>query len=161
MIVVVTELADHRAGAGTVAPMGRFQYAALLLGCVVVTLPLEFVFRARVYRRFGRLVRAMVAPVMLLWAIDSMAMVRGLWSYSRRFTVGLVIPHKLPIEEIGFFVIVPICAILTFEAAANVYSGKVVAPWDGRRRRGRAGDGGRGRNADAPAANAGHDTANR
>ena len=128
-------VADHRAVAGTVAPMGRFEYIALLVGCVVVTLPLEFVFRARVYRRLGRLLRAMVLPVLLFWVIDSMAMVRGLWSYSRRYTIGFVIPHKLPIEEIGFFVIVPICAILTFETAANVYSGKVLAPWNRARRR--------------------------
>ncbi len=117
--------------------MAHLQYFALLGGCLLLTLPLEFLFQARVYRRIGRLVRAMAAPLLIFWMIDSVALVRHLWTYSRRYTVGLVVPHKLPIEEIAFFVAIPICAILTFEAANAVYSGRVVAPWrrdKGRRR---------------------------
>ena len=109
--------------------MAHFQYFALLGGCLLLTLALEFVFEARVYRRIGRLSRAMAAPLAMLWAIDSLALVRHLWTYSRRYTVGLVVPHKLPIEEIAFFVAIPICAILTFEAASAVYHGRVVPPW--------------------------------
>ena len=109
--------------------MAHFQYFALLGGCLLLTLSLEFVFEARVYRRIGRLSRAMAAPLAMLWAIDSLALVRHLWTYSRRYTVGLVVPHKLPIEEIAFFVAIPICAILTFEAANAVYHGRVVPPW--------------------------------
>ena len=115
--------------------MGRLEYAALLTACLLVTLPLEFIFDARVYRRIGRLGRALALPLLAFWAVDSLALVRGLWAYSRRFTIGWIVPHKLPIEEIAFFVVVPLCAILTFETATSVYDGRVVAPWTQRRRR--------------------------
>lgn len=95
----------------------------------MLTLPLEFVFEARVYRRVGRLARALAAPLVALWALDSLALVRHLWTYSRRYTVGVILPHKLPIEEIAFFVVIPLCAILTFEAANAVHDGRVLPPW--------------------------------
>ena len=42
--------------------MNRYQYLALMVACVVVTLPLEFVLGARVYRRLGRAVAALAWP---------------------------------------------------------------------------------------------------
>ena len=109
--------------------MAHLQYLGLLVACMLATLPLEFAFQARVYRRIGRFARAMALPVLVFWAVDSFALVRHLWTYSRRYTLGMVVPHKLPIEELAFFVVIPLCAILTFEAANAVYSGRVVPPW--------------------------------
>jgi hypothetical protein len=41
--------------------MDRFQYLALMIACLVLTLPLEFVLGARVWRRPARTAKA-VAP---------------------------------------------------------------------------------------------------
>ena len=41
----------------------RFQYLILMGLCLVVTLPLEFVFGARVWRRPRRLLAALAVPV--------------------------------------------------------------------------------------------------
>ena len=44
----------------------RYQYLLLMAGCVAVTLPLEFVLRARVYRRPVRLLAALLPVVVAL-----------------------------------------------------------------------------------------------
>jgi len=97
-----------------------------MAACVLGTLPLEWVYDARVWRRPIRLAKALAVPFVVLWFIDSVAIVRGLWWFSRRYVSGWTLPHRVPVEELVFFLVVPICAILTFEAASNVYGGKVT-----------------------------------
>ena len=43
----------------------RYQYLLLMAACLVLTLPLEFVLRARVYRRPVRLALAMLPTVVV------------------------------------------------------------------------------------------------
>jgi lycopene cyclase domain-containing protein len=88
-------------------------YLAVMAGCLVVTLPLELVLRVGVYRRWRRLL-ATLAPVLavfLTW--DALAIHAHDWGY-RRLT-GLRV-GDLPVEEIAFFLVIPTCALLTFEA---------------------------------------------
>ena len=100
--------------------MDRFQYLILMGLCLVVTLPLEFVFHARVWRRPGRLARAVV-PVLVLFVVwDLVAIARDHWSYSRRYTTGWDLPGRLPVEEVVFFVVIPVCGLLTFEAVRRL-----------------------------------------
>lgn len=94
----------------------RYQYLILMGLCVLVTLPLEFVFHARVYRRPRRLLAAMAVPVGLFAAWDVIAIARGTWGYSRRYTTGWLLPFDLPVEELVFFVVIPICGLLSLEA---------------------------------------------
>ena len=97
--------------------MDRFQYLLLMGACVAVTLPLEFVFRARVYRRPRRLVRAMAMPLALFVVWDLVAIARGHWTFTERYVTGWELPGSLPIEEFVFFLVIPVCALLTFEAS--------------------------------------------
>jgi lycopene beta-cyclase len=92
-------------------------YLAVMAACVVVTLPLELLLGVRVYRRPRRLVLTLlpVLAVFLTW--DSLSIHASFWSY-RRLT-GLRVGN-LPIEEIVFFVVVPICSLLTFEAVRRL-----------------------------------------
>ena len=46
-----------------------------------------------------------------VWAIS-----RHQWAYDPRQTLGWPLWGHLPIEELLFFLVVPVCAILTFEA---------------------------------------------
>ena len=48
----------------------RYQYLALMAACVLVTLPLEFLLRARVYRRPVRLALAMLPTLVVFVAWD-------------------------------------------------------------------------------------------
>ncbi len=99
--------------------MDRYQYLLLMAACAAITLPLEFVFRARVYRRPRRLVRAMWLPVLLFLAWDIVAIARGHWDFVDRYVTGWEIPGGVPVEELAFFVVIPLCALLTFEASRH------------------------------------------
>ncbi len=100
--------------------MDRYQYLGLLLGCLVLTLPLEFLFRARVWRQPRRLLRAVVPVVLVFGTWDVWAIALDHWSFSRRLTTGVKLPFDFPVEELLFFVAIPICGLLTFEAVRNV-----------------------------------------
>ena len=112
------------------------QYLALMAACLAITLPLEFVFRARVYARPRRLLRALVPVVVVFGIWDVVGIVREHWWYSAQYTSGIMLPFDMPLEELVFFVVIPICGLLTYEAVGTVLG------W-GRRLRARAG----GRNA--------------
>jgi len=98
----------------------RWQYLAVVAGCLLVTLPLELVLGARVYRQPGRLVRSLTPAVAVFVAWDVIAIDRGHWWYNTRYVTGWRLPGALPVEELAFFVAVPICALLTYEAVKIV-----------------------------------------
>ena len=65
-----------------VGHLDHFQYLLLMVGCLLITLPLEFVFGARVYRRAAALAFAMV-PVVIIFSIwDIVGILRDHWTYS-------------------------------------------------------------------------------
>ncbi|CAN5270766.1 lycopene cyclase domain-containing protein [soil metagenome] len=100
--------------------MDRFQYLLLMAGCFAITLPLEFVFRARVYRRPRRLLATLALPVAVFLVWDVVAIARHHWSYARRYVTGWDLPLSVPVEELVFFIVIPICALLTFESCRRV-----------------------------------------
>jgi lycopene cyclase domain-containing protein len=95
--------------------VGKVEYLLVLGACVVVTLPLELI-GARVYRRPRRLARAVlpVAAVFLAW--DAIAIAAGVWDFDPAFVTGVRAPLGIPLEEVLFFVVVPVCGVLTYEA---------------------------------------------
>ncbi len=97
----------------------RWQYLALMGACLLLTLPLEFVLRARVYRRPVRLVLALLPTIVVFVVWDVVGILRHHWSYSPRFTTGVML-GVMPLEELVFFVVIPICGLLTYEAVGYV-----------------------------------------
>ncbi|MCA0438432.1 MAG: lycopene cyclase domain-containing protein [Austwickia sp.] len=117
-----------------------YQYLLLMAGCLAITLPLELVLRARVYSRPRRLLAALVPVVLVFSAWDVLGIVRGHWSYSERYTTGLLIPViGMPVEELVFFIVVPICGLLTYGAVGTVLQWS--AGWRRAVRSGRRGTG--------------------
>ena len=100
--------------------MGHWTYAALLVGCLVVTAPLEFLLRVRVYARWRRLLLALVPELVVFLAWVLYAVDRGHWAYDDAQTLGLRLPGGIPVEELLFFVVVPICSVLALEAVRRV-----------------------------------------
>ncbi len=98
----------------------RYQYLLLMAACLVVTLPLELVLRARVYRRPLRLLLALLPVVVLFSVWDVVGIVRGHWTYSPDYTTGILLPLDMPLEELVFFVVIPVCGLLTYEAVGTV-----------------------------------------
>jgi lycopene cyclase domain-containing protein len=96
--------------------MSHLAYLAVLAACLVGTAPLEIVLRTRVYARWRRLALALAPTVVIFAGWDVYAIHHHQWSYERRFTTGVLLPGRLPLEELLFFVVVPTCAVLTLEA---------------------------------------------
>jgi lycopene cyclase domain-containing protein len=97
----------------------RWHYLLLMAACLVVTIPLEVVIGARVYRQGRRAAKAIV-PALIVFAVwDWIAIARGDWWFAARYVSGLHI-GVVPIEELVFFVAIPICTLLTFEAVRRV-----------------------------------------
>jgi lycopene cyclase domain-containing protein len=110
----------------------RYQYLVLMAACVLITLPLEFVLRARIYRRPRRYLVALL-PVVVVFSIwDVVAIAREHWWYSPAYTTGVILPAGLPLEELVFFVVIPTCGLLTYEAVGTVLGW--VRGWRGRAR---------------------------
>lgn len=98
--------------------MDRWQYAAALAACVLITLPLEVVLGARVYRRPARLALTLAPVVVVFAAWDLLAARRGHWWWSTDQVTGVRL-LGLPLEEWLFFLVVPICAVLTYEVIGS------------------------------------------
>lgn len=96
--------------------MDRYQYLLLMGACLVLTLPLEFVYRAGVWGRPRRLALALALPLVVFAVWDVLAIRAGLWAFSARYVTGWELPLDLPVEEAAFFVTIPICSILAYEA---------------------------------------------
>ncbi|MEU0541385.1 lycopene cyclase domain-containing protein [Nocardia sp. NPDC005978] len=99
--------------------MEHWHYLLILLGCLVITAPLEFLGPG-VYRR-PRLLLAALWPAAALFVVwDLIAIAAGVWSFNSRFTLGVRLPGSMPLEELLFFVVVPVCGLLTFVAVEHL-----------------------------------------
>jgi lycopene cyclase domain-containing protein len=90
-------------------------YLAVLACCLVGTMPLEVLLKVRVYRRWRRLAMALLPGFVLGSGWDLYAVHAHQWRFDHRYLVGLQV-FGLPIEELLFFLVIPVCAVLTLEA---------------------------------------------
>ena len=100
--------------------MRHLAYVSVLAGCLGSAVWLEPVLRVNVLRRWRRLVLTVVpvAAVFVLW--DLAAIAAEHWSFDPEQTTGVVFPGGLPLDEVLFFLVVPVCATLGFEAVRAV-----------------------------------------
>jgi lycopene cyclase domain-containing protein len=112
--------------------VGRFEYLTVLAFCLVVTAPLELVLGVRVYRQGRRLALALLCMGAFFVTWDLVGARLGHWDYNPRYVTGIRL-LGLPLEEYLFFVVVPLCAILTYEAARLTLDD--VSAWLRRQRR--------------------------
>ena len=100
--------------------MRHLAYVGVLALCLVGTLPLELWLGVRVYRRPRRLLLTLL-PVLVVFVVwDLYAVHAGHWTFDPAQTLGWTLPGGLPIEEVLFFLVVPICSVLAFEAVRTV-----------------------------------------
>ncbi|TNC24836.1 lycopene cyclase domain-containing protein [Amycolatopsis alkalitolerans] len=99
--------------------MDHLQYLLLLAACLVVTLPLELT-GSRVYRQPARAARAILPSAVVFGAWDVLAIAGGVWSYNPRYLTGITLPFGLPLEEALFFLVIPLCGLLTFETVERM-----------------------------------------
>lgn len=100
--------------------MERLTYLGVLLFIFVGSAWLEIALRTRVLRRWKRLLLALAVPFTLFVIWDVWAIVTGHWSIDPDRTVGMEMFGIIPIEELIFFVVVPLASILSLEAVRAV-----------------------------------------
>lgn len=100
--------------------MNRFQYLIVMGLCLLGTLPLEFAFDAKVYRHPRRLFATLAIVAIPMFAWDAVAIARKHWWFSARYTTGWSLPASVPIEEVAFFIVIPVCSLLTHGAVRTI-----------------------------------------
>ena len=95
--------------------MDHWQYLIVLGACLLITAPLEL-FGEGVYRQARRAAFAVlpVAAVFVVW--DAVAIAAQIWTYNPRYVTGIRLPAGIPIEELLFFIVIPLCGLFTYNA---------------------------------------------
>ncbi len=97
----------------------HWSYVAMLAFCLAGTLPLVRVYRLRVLAQPRRLALTVLVAGTPFVVWDLWATHVGHW----RFDAGQTLPWRvagLPLEEIAFFVVIPLAAVLTYESVRVV-----------------------------------------
>ena len=73
-------------------------------------------FGEGVYCQPWRTARAVlpVTAVFLIW--DAIAIAANVWTYNPRYITGVHIGFGIPLEELLFFIVIPLCGLLTLNA---------------------------------------------
>ena len=93
----------------------HIEYFLVLVITIAGPLVLSFSPELGFYRSPRRLFLAIALPlpVFLLW--DVVATSRGHWSFNPDYITGWML-FNLPVEEVLFFIVVPFCALFTWES---------------------------------------------
>ena len=94
--------------------MGHWTYTVILIATFAAAAWLQALPGVEVLNRPGRLGRSLL-PGLLFVAWDILAAQAKWWAFSERYTFGVRI-FGLPLEELAFFLVVPTCAVLGYEA---------------------------------------------
>jgi len=105
--------------------MLKFSYIAVLIFIFFGTLWLEIILKARVYQKLKRLILTIIPVVILMVIWDYYAIVNNHWFFDPEKTTGIILIGFLPLEELLFFIIVPIASLLSFEAVRSIKKEKV------------------------------------
>lgn len=100
--------------------LSNFAYVGVLVFVLVGSLWLEVVLRTHVFARWRRLLLVLVIVVwpFLLW--DAYAIAQGHWWFDTSRILGIYLPGGIPLDELLFFIVIPIASILTLEAVRSV-----------------------------------------
>ena len=95
-------------------------YVGVLVFVLVGSLWLEVFLRTHVLARWPRLllVMAIVVWPFLLW--DAYAIAQGHWWFDTSRILGIYLPGSIPLDELLFFLVIPLASILTLEAVRSV-----------------------------------------
>lgn len=100
--------------------MGHLTYAAILGLALACAGWLQALPGVHVLDRPKRLLGALVPSVVFV-AWDVVATESTWWRFAPEYTLGARL-FGLPLEEIAFFVVIPVCAVLTLEAVRVLYA---------------------------------------
>ena len=97
--------------------MKHLGYSAMLIFTFFGSIWLEVFFKLKVFSNLVRLFLSIFPFALLYLTWDLFAVRFEDWKFDSSQVIGVKFISLLPIEEILFFIIVPVAAILTLEAA--------------------------------------------
>ena len=100
--------------------LGNFSYVGVLGFVLVGCLWLELALRTRVVRRWRRLLLTFALPVAAFTAWDYYAIAAGHWYFDESKVLGTRVLGIIPLDEILFFLCIPLASVLTLEAVRAV-----------------------------------------
>ena len=109
-----------RGSSDEIEHVGHFAYLGVLVFTLIGTVWLEVFLRARVYSKLLRLTLTVLPVVVVFVMWDLYAISVGHWTFDPQRTTGVVFAGGLPLDEVLFFVVIPIAAILTLEAVRSM-----------------------------------------
>lgn len=104
---------------------GSFSYVAVLVFVIFGSLWLEIVLRTRVLVRPRRLFLTIFPVVLPFLVWDAYAISQGHWWFDETRILGIYLPFDIPLDELLFFIIIPLASVLTLEAVRSVKGWRV------------------------------------
>lgn len=98
----------------------RLSYVGVLVFILAGCLWLEVALRTRVLRRWLRLLLSMVVPIVVFMAWDAYAIAQGHWWFDESRILGVRVVAGVPVDELLFFMCIPLASVLTLEAVRSV-----------------------------------------
>ena len=96
--------------------MAQFQYLMVLAFIGSCAVFVNFGFKLKISSKWKLFLMTDVVILFIYLAWDFWAVSKGSWYFDREQTVGLYLFSRLPIEEVLFFIIVPLMVVLTYLA---------------------------------------------
>lgn len=100
--------------------MLKYSYLAVLIFTVVASFWLEIAFKVRILFRMKRVLLSLlpISTGFLIW--DAYAISQGHWYFDKKQITGIMGPFNIPIEEILFFIFIPMAVLMTLEGVTNL-----------------------------------------
>ena len=100
--------------------MEHLHYSYVLIFISICAIGVNFGFKLRFSKKLKLflLTDALILVIYLIW--DFWAVSKGSWFFDPNQILGIMILGKLPIEEVLFFIIVPLMSILTYLALTKL-----------------------------------------
>lgn len=100
--------------------MAKLTYLAVLAFIVAGTAWLPWATGALVWRKLRRLTLSLLLPWTVFAAWDVYAVRNKHWSFDSTKVLDVRVFGVLPIEELLFFIVIPVASILTLEAVRGM-----------------------------------------
>ncbi len=92
----------------------KLEYFIVLAVCLAGPLVLSFSKKLDFYKFPARIILSILIPFIVFVVWDIWATSRGHWGFNEKYITGFKIVN-LPIEEVLFFIVIPFCALFTWE----------------------------------------------
>ena len=100
--------------------MENLHYAYVLIFIAICAVGVNFGFKLQFARKLKLflLTDSLILVIYLIW--DFWAVSKGSWFFDSNQILGIMLLGKLPIEEVLFFIIVPLMTVLTYLALTKL-----------------------------------------